>query len=108
MSTDMHTKVCLASAMMSAIENFRDSADVTDVDFRIMAQSNKVLHEADAYLAEGLSTCRCHVAALVQVIDLADSHGIDYGMSLARAHLDNGTITWEQFQTLVVKVYHGK
>lgn len=54
-----HTKACLASAMISAIQNMRDAEGFSDFDFRIAVQDNMPLQEADEYLATGLQTCTC-------------------------------------------------
>ena len=53
-----HTKKCLASAMISAIQNLRDMEFGTDFDFRIAAQDN-ILYLADEYLATGTQSCIC-------------------------------------------------
>jgi hypothetical protein len=55
-----HTKACLASSMIAAIENWRDAEGVTDHDFRLMAQDNTFLETADDYLnVSQLSDCKC-------------------------------------------------
>lgn len=55
----MHTKRCLAGAMIAALENMRDDEWVTHFDFRIAAQENQALTLADGYLADGTFTCIC-------------------------------------------------
>jgi hypothetical protein len=54
-----HVKECLASALIVAIQNLRDDSFLTDTDFRVSAQANDMLAAADAYLAEGMTTCLC-------------------------------------------------
>lgn len=54
-----HTKRCLASAIICAVENIRDQEGLTDTEFRIAAQDNDFLREADGYLADGIATCLC-------------------------------------------------
>ena len=54
----MHTKKCLAAAMISYIQNIRDDENISDYDFRIVAQEN-VLFYADDYLNTELQTCIC-------------------------------------------------
>ena len=62
-----HEAICLAHAMICAIENARDAiADdakrmgMSDVaDFRSFAQSNTALEWADGYLKDGTATCIC-------------------------------------------------
>lgn len=54
-----HTHQCLASAMISAIQNWRDSDGMTDHEFRLMAQDGDFLSTADEYLNSGLSDCLC-------------------------------------------------
>ena len=59
MNDTMHSKKCLAEAIISAVQNLRDNALVDDHAFRIAAQNNAFLPEADAYLNDGLQTCTC-------------------------------------------------
>lgn len=55
-----HTKACLASAMICAIQNWRDEPSTTDHDFRLMAQDNEFLATADDYLnVSQISDCIC-------------------------------------------------
>jgi len=56
----MHSKRCLASALISAVENLRDAERMTDHQFRMNAQEGSFLAMADDYLADGLSDCLCH------------------------------------------------
>jgi hypothetical protein len=53
-----HTKACLASAIIAAVENWRDDEDVTDFGFALEAQSN-FLHTATEYLDSELADCLC-------------------------------------------------
>ena len=55
----MHTKRCLAGAVIAAVENLRDQDGMTHFDFRIAVQDNAMLSEADGYLRDGLFTCIC-------------------------------------------------
>jgi len=52
-----HTKRCLAKALITSIENWRDAYD--DHDFRIAAQRNYWLDDADEWLAVGMTECIC-------------------------------------------------
>lgn len=54
----LHSKECLASAIISAVQNFRDDLS-TAHDFRLNAQGNDFLHAADEYLTSGTQTCIC-------------------------------------------------
>ena len=54
-----HSRPCLASAMIAAVENYRDAEGITDHDFRLWAQDNGVLETADGYLSDELSDCKC-------------------------------------------------
>ena len=54
-----HTKKCLASAMISAVQNLRDDEGETDFDFRIAAQDNYFLTLADDYLETRIQSCIC-------------------------------------------------
>jgi hypothetical protein len=55
----MHTKRCLAAAIIAAVENLRDDAEETDFEFRIAMQDNYHLTLADDYLNTGLMPCTC-------------------------------------------------
>jgi hypothetical protein len=56
----LHTKECLAEALIAAIENARDSdTGYSDFEFRIALQNNELLEWADDYLADGTKTCIC-------------------------------------------------
>jgi hypothetical protein len=66
-----HSAACLAKAIIAAVENYRDAVvgdatrlgrpELADFDFRIEAQRNGFLVEADSYLAGGLTECICPV-----------------------------------------------
>jgi hypothetical protein len=59
MNDAMHSKRCLAEAIISAVQNLRDNGQVDSLAFRIAAQNNAFLVEADGYLVDGLQTCTC-------------------------------------------------
>lgn len=63
-----HTKKCLAQAMITVIENWRDASDISDTDFRSFAQAYGmdygVLAEADEYLRTGQTVCYCEPISL--------------------------------------------
>jgi hypothetical protein len=54
----LHSRACLAAAVIAAVENLRDEDRQTDLAFRLALQDN-VLAVADGYLADGLMFCRC-------------------------------------------------
>lgn len=54
-----HTKRCLAKAMITSIENWRDAEGINDHDFRSFAQRNWNLAEADEWLTSGMTECIC-------------------------------------------------
>ena len=56
----MHTRRCLAGALIAAVENLRDTQGLRDFDFRIAVQNNEPLEMADEYLKTGLFTCICN------------------------------------------------
>lgn len=67
-----HTVLCLAKAMINAVENFRDmiisdhrtvglNPDFADHEFRLGLQDNLPLQWADEYLKEGVTECLCPV-----------------------------------------------
>ena len=53
-----HTKKCLASAIISYVQNLRDDNNLSDIGFQLMAQDG-VVHPAYDYLIDGIQTCRC-------------------------------------------------
>lgn len=53
-----HSKACIASALISAVQNNRDS-DSTDVEFHITAQSGAIVRDAYGYLSDGIQSCIC-------------------------------------------------
>lgn len=55
----MHSKECLAAALIATVENFRDEDGMTDLDFRLVAQDHTFLTVADEYLADGTKECVC-------------------------------------------------
>lgn len=54
-----HTKACLASSMISAVQNARDAEDFTDHEFALWAQRGGPIDDAHMYLRDGLSDCQC-------------------------------------------------
>lgn len=55
----LHTKQCLAGAMISAIENLRDEPLMTDLFFRHYIQDGGPLDLADTYLQTMPEICKC-------------------------------------------------
>lgn len=55
----LHSKSCLAEAVISAVQNLRDTEGETDHEFRLAMQDNYQLELADEYLNTGLQTCTC-------------------------------------------------
>lgn len=57
----MHTKECLADALISAVQNLRDSDRWArnDAQFRRHAGDGTLLDWAELYLEEGTKTCIC-------------------------------------------------
>lgn len=56
-----HSKRCLARILAVSIENWRDDETISDYEFRVNAQRNTWLHEADEWLANGEAECICLV-----------------------------------------------
>ena len=54
----LHSKECLAEAIISAVQNLRDDLS-TAHDFRLNVQANLPLQWADEYLTSGTQTCTC-------------------------------------------------
>lgn len=55
----LHSRACLATAIISAVENARDAEHFTEHEFRLHAQDNGFLSDADEYLTSGTATCTC-------------------------------------------------
>jgi hypothetical protein len=56
----MHTKRCLANAIINAVQNYRDNEDVTDHDFALGMQDGLALQHAHEYLQTGTVDCSCN------------------------------------------------
>jgi hypothetical protein len=54
-----HTKRCMASAMISAVQNARDSEYFTDHEFALWAQRGGALDDAVMYLRDDITDCQC-------------------------------------------------
>lgn len=59
MHDELHSRRCLAEAIISAVQNLRDEAGQDDHGFRIEMQNNGALPLADLYLNTALQTCTC-------------------------------------------------
>ena len=59
----MHTRQCLAKAVIAAVENIRDMDGITDRKFWEFMESNKSFQEAQDYLEFGIADCTCPPAA---------------------------------------------
>lgn len=68
----MHERRCLARAIISAVENLRDSDAFTDLGFRLQMQDNHALTEADDYLNTGMVDCICTAPWPEDEADLAE------------------------------------
>lgn len=55
----LHERKCLAYAIICSVENNRDAEGTSDHDFRIDAQNNLFLAEADEFLRTGALECQC-------------------------------------------------
>ena len=55
----VHSKRCMAAAIIAAVENIRDEEGTDEVDFRIAMLHGRAIEAADDYLATGLTECRC-------------------------------------------------
>lgn len=54
-----HTKRCMADAMISVLQNFRDDSGVRAYEFSLLGQDGSFYRTALEYLDSGLSTCQC-------------------------------------------------
>jgi hypothetical protein len=55
----LHERKCLAYAIICSVENNRDVEGISDHDFRLCAQDNLFLAEADEFLRTGALECQC-------------------------------------------------
>jgi hypothetical protein len=55
----LHSKQCMAQALISAVQNLRDS-DISHREFQFALQDNELMYTARGYLDEGLQDCRCN------------------------------------------------
>jgi hypothetical protein len=96
-NTTTHTKKCLARAIIAAVENARDALDT--FDFRIYAQENRFLADADGYLADALMDCVCGEREVDWLKDLFVSDP-DEAQRLADKYLRDHKISPEQYVRL--------
>lgn len=54
----LHSKECISSAIISAVQNNRD-ADYSATEFHVYAQSGGIVSEAYGYLSDGIQSCIC-------------------------------------------------
>lgn len=100
-SYDAHTKECLAASVIAAIQNLRDMEGVTDFDFRIMMQDNKMLTEADGYLSDGTMTCTCGAFEVKHCMEIYNREGVARAQALATAYLQDRRMEPSAYMWLV-------
>lgn len=98
---DVHSKSCLAAALISVVENWRDAEDISQLEFRIAAQDNTFFTEADAYLTDGTVPCRCHVAVIAEVKERHRNKQSLRANDYAAAACQNGKITPDCYVQIV-------
>lgn len=97
MATTTHSKRCLASAIICAVENERDNEENTDVTFR----QADFLAIGQGYLADGIATCQCHVGAIAAVQERYEVYGAQEATDLAASYLNCGYLSVSQYMDLV-------
>lgn len=100
----LHSRYCLAAAMIAAIENLRDQeADVPestlDHSFRLDVQDGTPLVWADEYLASGTVDCRCSPASQIRTL-VAMHDTRERGYAMAREYHNAGMLSDEQYRDL--------
>jgi len=58
-NAEQHTKACFARALIPAVENARDSDDVSVRELYSFAQYGDLADWATSYLTDGLLSCTC-------------------------------------------------
>lgn len=96
MGNSMHSKKCLAEAIISAVQNLRDNGQVDSLAFRLAAQANEFLPEADAYLNDGLQTCTCGAYEEDIVVEMF-KNSPDDAQTVANQWLRDGKISPEGY-----------
>jgi hypothetical protein len=96
MNNELHRKRCLAEAIISAVQNLRDNPQIDSHAFRIAAQNNEFLPEADDYLNTGLQTCTCGAYEIDEVVTLFKSDP-EAAQQLASDHLRMHRISPEDY-----------
>lgn len=99
--TELHSKRCLAQAIISAVENARDEQGQTDHGFRILMQDNRALQWADEYLNDGTQTCTCGAWCMDKVREVYADHGAQAATDVAAGFLRTNQISPEQYIRLV-------
>jgi hypothetical protein len=99
MHDELHSRRCLAEAIISAVQNLRDEAGQDDHGFRIEMQGNGALPLADLYLNTGLQTCTCGAYQMdeVRAVYVNNPHE---AQGMASRYLRRGVISPEQYLRL--------
>lgn len=71
-----HNRYCLTASMKAALENFRDSENITDEEFAEFTRRD-VLATAERYLSDGIMTCQCKTELELR-IDAIDPDAMYY------------------------------
>lgn len=101
MESTIHTKSCLADAMISAVENLRDDESIDAVDFADRVKGGEILDLAKEYLDTDLQTCKCHVKAIDHVKRVYAESGTAHAQSLAESYLKCGYFGFSDYMHLV-------
>ena len=96
MNDAMHSKRCLAEAIISAVQNLRDNPQVDDLAFRLAAQNNAFLVEADGYLIHAVQTCTCGAYEENLVVEMFRSDPT-HAQEVANQWLRDGKISPEGY-----------
>lgn len=101
---NVHSKRCLSTAILNAVENLRDDPSTGSVAFSEAAESGQLVSIAKSYLADGLLTCSCRVGVLTVVKRHLESGDISRAQSYATAELQCGTISPEDYAEIAREV----
>lgn len=101
----MHSKRCLAAAIIAAVENLRDVEGQEDHGFRMAMEDNMALAEADSYLNDGTMPCSCGEYTVEQLFASFERHShdpemLDHVQVSASQALADRTISPEQYVAL--------
>lgn len=100
MTITTHSKLCLSTALINAVENFRDDEFVSDDDFTAAMVAGKFNATATGYIEDSMIPCVCRVFIAKRIISLLDTDGVARAQSYATSELQCGTITDDDYAAI--------